>query len=70
MIATKNEAQPDYVLDASHRCDRCGAQALVLVMLNSINKDLLFCGHHWGDNRKALETKDITVVDESARLNI
>lgn len=32
-------------LTASDRCDRCGAQAFVQVVLTS-GGDLLFCGHH------------------------
>ena len=32
-------------LTASDRCDRCGAQAYVQVVLVS-GGDLLFCGHH------------------------
>jgi len=32
-------------LTASDRCDRCGAQAYVKVVLTS-GGDLLFCGHH------------------------
>ena len=32
-------------LTASDRCDRCGAQAYVQVMLTS-GGELLFCGHH------------------------
>lgn len=32
-------------LTASDRCDRCGAQAYVLVRLTS-GGELLFCGHH------------------------
>jgi hypothetical protein len=32
-------------LTAADRCDRCGAQAYVQVVLTS-GGDLLFCGHH------------------------
>ncbi len=32
-------------LTASDRCDRCGAQAYVQVVLTS-GGELLFCGHH------------------------
>lgn len=32
-------------LTAFDRCDRCGAQALVRVLL-STGGDLVFCGHH------------------------
>lgn len=33
-------------LTAQDRCDRCGAQALVLVCIPSVGGVLLFCGHH------------------------
>ena len=33
-------------LSAEERCDRCGAQAYVRVLLPG-GADLQFCGHHW-----------------------
>ena len=33
-------------LTAMDRCDRCGAQAYVRVVLESSGGELLFCGHH------------------------
>ena len=33
-------------LNATHRCDACGAQAYVRVVLESTGGELLFCGHH------------------------
>jgi hypothetical protein len=41
-MSTLTKASP---LTASDRCDRCGAQAYVHVVLTS-GGDLLFCGHH------------------------
>lgn len=39
------ETQETPVLTAEDRCDRCGAQGVVLLMLPS-GGVLLFCGHH------------------------
>jgi hypothetical protein len=43
--ATTAEKVDEYQLNASDRCDSCGAQAYVWV--NGVSGDLLFCGHHY-----------------------
>jgi len=53
-------------LTASDRCDRCGAQALVRVVLTS--GELLFCGHHAKAYEDALRQRSVDWVDESAAL--
>ena len=41
-------------LTAHDRCDAgCGAQAYVRVLLQS-SLELLFCGHHWNENRAVI----------------
>ena len=40
-------------MNATHRCDRCGAQAYVRVLLRS-RQDLLFCAHHYRQHAPAL----------------
>ena len=57
---------PDYVLTAEDRCDACRAQAYVYVVLES--GELLFCFHHWNENKSALESSATEVLDESAKL--
>lgn len=63
----------EYVLTASDRCDRCSAEALVLV--RGINGELLFCGHHYNkivDNKvgyKKLMSFMIEVIDEREKLD-
>jgi len=54
-------------LGVEDRCDRCGAQAYVLVRLNS-GSALQFCAHHYAANAKALAPLTAEVVDESSRL--
>ena len=66
MDVTATRTAPAPALTNADRCDRCGAQARVRVVLTK--GDLLFCAHH----AKAYETKlrDTAVqwVDETAAL--
>ncbi|KHL03093.1 DUF7455 domain-containing protein [Sinomonas humi] len=39
-------ALADRTLTAVDRCDRCGAQAYVRVVLETSGGELLFCAHH------------------------
>jgi len=55
------------VLGTEDRCDRCGAQAYVLVRLRT-GQDLQFCVHHYTAHAAALEPLTSEVVDESSRL--
>jgi hypothetical protein len=43
--ATPIEKVDEYQLNASDRCDSCGAQAYVWV--NGVSGELLFCAHHY-----------------------
>lgn len=54
------------MLKASDQCDRCGAQAYVLVVL--LNGDLLFCGHHFQQYQTNLEKIALSVNDQRALL--
>ena len=51
-------------LTAADRCDRCGAQAYVRVVLPG-GGDLLFCAHHYSANASVLSAKAVEVVDET-----
>ena len=68
MIAeTVNEEVPvGYVLNATDRCDQCGAEALVLV--KGVSGDLMFCGHHYNQNEAALVKFAYEVIDERDKL--
>jgi len=55
------------VLSAVDRCDRCGAQAYVLVELSS-GASLQFCGHHWSEYESALTSKASRIVNELHKL--
>ncbi|MCW2713180.1 MAG: hypothetical protein JWN88_227 [Frankiales bacterium] len=64
MNATVTPAAP--TLTAADRCDRCGAQALVRVVLAS--GELLFCGHHAKAYEEKLRVKAVDWVDETSTL--
>ncbi len=56
------------VLTAADRCDRCGAQAYVRVVLSS-GLELLFCAHHGRAYDAKLRAMDAEITDESDRLH-
>ena len=53
-------------LTAADRCDRCGAQAYVRVVLAT--GELLFCAHHARQHAPALSDIALDVQDETQRL--
>ncbi len=56
-------------LTVADRCDRCGAQAYVRVMLGE-GLELLFCAHHGRKyDEKLRELDDVHIQDESHRLH-
>jgi len=54
-------------LSAMDRCDRCGAQAYVRVVLTA-GGELLFCAHHFREHEHRLRASATAVHDETARL--
>lgn len=58
---------PSSALTAIDRCDRCGAQAYVLVRLLS-GGELLFCAHHAKQYESGLRTVAGEIIDETDRL--
>ena len=54
-------------LTAADRCDRCGAQAYVRVVLPT--GELLFCGHHARAHAAAFSDLAVHVQDETDRLH-
>jgi len=54
-------------LTAVDRCDRCGAQAYVRVLLPS-RLELLFCAHHSQQYASALTKIAVEIHDETHRL--
>lgn len=72
MLKNKEEEKV-WLLDATDRCDRCGAQAYVKVIGKNAS-DLLFCGHHYNkamDNAIGYDNMmkfALEIVDERERL--
>lgn len=58
---------PSAPLNASDRCDRCGAQAYVRAELDGIG-ELLFCAHHARKHSDKLREIATTIHDESGSL--
>lgn len=59
--------ETEFTLTAMDRCDRCKAQAYVLV--KGVSGDLLFCGHHFHKYEDKLREFAFEIVDERERLN-
>jgi hypothetical protein len=55
-------------LTAVDRCDRCGAQAYIRVMLTT-GGELLFCGHHGRQYDDGLRKIAADIHDETDRLS-
>lgn len=61
-LEKNNDTTP--TVDTSQRCDRCGAQAYVTVLLGESGHELQFCGNHW-DRYEHVLTGDGNVVDRT-----
>lgn len=55
-------------LDATDRCDRCGAQAYLRVTMPG-GGELLFCVHHAKAHEDKLRQVALNIQDESHRIN-
>ncbi|MGO4383915.1 DUF7455 domain-containing protein [Specibacter sp. RAF43] len=65
-MTTTAIASPE--LNTMDRCDRCGAQAYVRVVLESSGGELLFCGHHARGLETTLKPLSSEWHDETGRL--
>lgn len=64
---TRSSTTVDPTLTAMDRCDRCGAQAYMRVILHS-GGELMFCAHHANAHREKLNEVAARIHDETARL--
>ncbi|GAC1370031.1 MAG: hypothetical protein NVSMB39_2470 [Candidatus Saccharimonadales bacterium] len=62
-------ATADRTLNALDRCDRCGAQAYVRVVLEKTGGKLLFCGHHARAVESTVRPQSSNWHDETGRLH-
>lgn len=73
MFSMLKDEEQIWLLDATDRCDRCGAQAYVKV-IGKNDLDLLFCAHHYNaamDNAVGYDKMMkfmSSVIDERSRL--
>lgn len=58
----------DTMLNASDRCDRCGAQAYLRVTLGS-GGQLLFCAHHGRAHQDKLQQVALKIDDQTDTLD-
>ena len=68
-IKSRNQPEPTPHLTAHDRCDvgGCGAQAYVKALMTATTF-LLFCGHHWAENRWFIKGQ-FDVIDETHLIN-
>ena len=66
MTAESVVEEVQYVLSPLDRCDQCYAEALVLV--KGVTGQLMFCGHHYSKNEKALSVFAYETIDERDKL--
>ncbi|GAA3746218.1 hypothetical protein GCM10022239_22230 [Leifsonia bigeumensis] len=64
--STATVERDSYQLTASDRCDSCGAQAYIRVMIGE--SELLFCAHHGRRHQEKLSAIATDWHDESSRL--
>jgi hypothetical protein len=66
MMTTEEVIEKQYILSPVDRCDQCSAEALVLV--KGVTGELMFCGHHYNQNEKALIPFAYETIDERDKL--
>jgi hypothetical protein len=59
--------QPELVRNLD-RCDRCGSEAFVRVVLLATGLPLLFCAHHYAEQADALRAVAVVTHDERAMI--
>ncbi|MGA0070987.1 MAG: DUF7455 domain-containing protein [Candidatus Nanopelagicaceae bacterium] len=68
LTAIAEEEQPQGPrLKPADRCDRCPAQAFVLV--KGVAGELLFCGHHYAEHEVSLIKFAYEIVDDREWIN-
>lgn len=73
-IATTEELESTAVIELADltghdRCDGCGSQAYVRVMLYTL-QELTFCAHHYRKSESGLKDQTLRVRDETGRLAV
>ena len=63
------------ILNAKHRCDRCGSRAYIATVLRRSEKlpnggELLWCAHHFREVADAIIPYLSALVDETSQLGV
>ena len=66
-MMTLAEKKQERILNLQDRCDRCNAQAFVLVKF--VSGELMFCGHHFIENESKLKENSFEIIDEREYIN-
>jgi len=69
VTGTLSPTQDRPALNAADRCDRCGAQAYVRVVLAG-GGELLFCSHHYAEHEDKLRLVALAVDDQRESIDI
>lgn len=64
MSTVTESTEKPFKVNASIRCDRCGAQAWVNVLFDA-GYELYFCKHHYAENKEKLQKIALAIYDES-----
>lgn len=67
MMTTEEAPNVERKLNLQDRCDKCSAQAFVIVKLMS--GELLFCGHHFTEHELNLRESAYEIIDEREYIN-
>lgn len=57
-----NTLEKEQILKVTDRCDRCNAQAWVLV--KGLSGELYFCSHHFNKHQEELKNWAYEIIDE------
>ena len=57
-------------LTNADRCDQCGAQALVWVIMPDSDAGLMYCRHHFMENEDGLRKVAVDFIDETWKLSV
>jgi len=62
-MAAKVMTYDNVGMSVADRCDRCGCQAYVEVLLNTSGGTLLFCAHHANEHNDQIMALDAVIAD-------
>ena len=67
MMTEEIVVEKERVLNLQDRCDKCNAQAFVLIKL--MHGELMFCGHHFNEYELNIRDSAYEIIDEREYIN-